>query len=76
MLLFVFFFTFCLVGHLTFFHIYYSFVNFSEKLQYFIYTREGSQNYVFIYADRKWFMPRKNRNIWSEQNLYKKNNIT
>ena len=64
MLLFIFVFNFlfsCVVGHLTFFHIDLNYVNFGQKVQYFIYTRQGAQNYV--HADRKQFMAPKNRNI-------------
>ena len=46
---------FCVVGHLTFFHIYFNYVNFGQKVQYFIYTRQGVQNYVFIHPDSLWY---------------------
>ena len=46
---------FCVVGHLTFFHIYFNYVSFGQKVQYFIYTRQGAQNYAFIHADSLWY---------------------
>ena len=54
---------FCIVGHLMFFHIYFNYVNFDQKLQDFLYARQGARNYVFNRANRKWFTARKNRNV-------------
>ena len=45
---------FCEVGHLKFFHKYFNYVNFAQKVQYFIYTLQRAQIYVFIHTNRKW----------------------
>ena len=65
-------FWFCAVGHLTFFHIYFNYVNFGQNVQDFLYTLQGAPNYVFIHAEKNQFMARVNRNIQSEQNPYQK----
>ena len=44
---------FCVVGHLTFFQIYFNYVNFGQRVQDFLYTRQGAQTCVFTHAHRK-----------------------
>ena len=54
-----------------FFHIYFNYVSFGQKVQDFSYARQAAQNYVFILADRKQFMARKNR-IFNLNRTYRK----
>ena len=41
---------FWVVGHLTFYHIYFNYINFGQRVHDFLYTRQGASNYICIHA--------------------------